>query len=354
MVDTVLVNDFQPLQKKSTLSDVVSAQFELGLKTAETGSIMKMIDLEKAERTDDVTDPLTLNKMFPDVDVSFNEPTSLAKAELINKNAQERRRLQHVIANGDDSFTTTALGMAAGFAAQMIDPIGIAAGIATAGVAKGAGIYKAMAKTYLGRSVLARNIAEGVVGNVVSEAAFVIPGQIANREDINAYENITNAVVGGMAFPVVAAAARKAFGYIKNFNSSEQFEKTFAMTEARMEAGKTPHLSQEEIQLVDRSEVSADSMDPVELRKKVNSEDQGMYYDPEITDKLETIDEVADISDIVIHAEERFNEIETNAFGNKLEDSDLAEVKEIRAQSQKEIQINDEVMRMATACVRGI
>ncbi len=342
--------------RTSTIGEVAAASIESGWKAAETSSLIKATETFFAERKDDITDHKELNRKFPEIEVPFTEPTSLAKAEVIARHARERRELRNIIAHGQDTFTNDVIGFAGSMVGSMIDPIGIASGAALH-----FGLGKVMGKTLLqqigkstGKTIL-KEAGEGALGNLITEAAIVIPASIQDREDINAYNNVRNAIVGGMAFPAALAAIkggmRGAYAKMKNYDHY-QMGRMMAMTEAKLEAGKNPEMSPRDMDLIENGAEAVDRIEnPEAVRAEANSPTRDMYHDPEIQKAVDTIDETPEIA-AVDRANERLDDVITNVAEEPLTDAEVGQFKEIKDTMARDMEDADEAIKMFTVCER--
>lgn len=266
--------------KPATATESLAASFVLGWEGSSFGRAMDYAKREYELKDDDsvVMEPQALNDKYKDMPVPFSEPTSAKKAHLLHQKAMRDKQLQKT-ANGHRPSTALEIGkFGAGLAANVIDPIGIVAGIGV-----GAGLTKLLAKTAFGSrvgyktlselskskgnlakaihtgadpadmamlvdkvvklekasassSAIARNMVEGAVGNLAEEAAISLPMAREAQEDYDAYESIAFAIGAGMALPAVTGSMSKLFGMYKN--KPELAEKSMALAEQQAEAGK--------------------------------------------------------------------------------------------------------------------
>ena len=181
---------FQP---KSEILDVLGAQFVSAFEDTDTQLIKRKIQNAFLE-SDDKVNHLELNKMFPDLEVPFNKPTSLELAKSINKQNMKRRQLAKVIANGDpEGLMQRASGLLLGVGAGLMDPVGMALGMGI-----GRGITTLMGKVLLrSGGTLARvirpitkglggRVFEGAVGNTIQELSIGRPLLKQEQVDISA------------------------------------------------------------------------------------------------------------------------------------------------------------------------
>lgn len=322
--------NWQPIEKPSSTFEVVQASLELGWNSAETSSLYRLHQLKKAERTDDITEPGDLNEMFPDLEEPVTEPTSLSKIKKISEFQQERRKLQEVIQNGGDGLGTKAISFVSSVAAGAFDPIGIAAGLATGGV------FNSVLGKGLTSSKFVNNVIENAIGNTFSEAIVYGVGEEELR-DQTVYESAVNVIGGAVAFPAVLHGVKWAAGA-----TAKQLEKYINLTEARLEAGKSPALTKEEIDLVQRGDEAINEIDHVSLREQVNAKENNILFDERAASAVADIDNVEDLD-----------------FTTKIDEDtemwkvDHPEVEKMKTEAQTEIDTTDEVIKMAAVCLRG-
>ena len=234
---------FQP---KSDTLDVLGAQFASAFEDTDTQLIKRKIQNAFLE-SDEKINHLELNKMFPDLEVPFNKPTSLELAKSINKQNIKRRQLAKVINNGDpEGLMQRASGLLLGVGAGLMDPVGMALGMGI-----GRGITTAMGKVLLrSGGTLARvirpittglggRVFEGAVGNTIQELSIGRPLLKQEQVDITTYDTLTQAIGAGIAFPVLARGSRNIFKFISRGNDATlKATKTYGLAESQFENGK--------------------------------------------------------------------------------------------------------------------
>jgi len=314
------LNDPPEYTRESSLGEVAQSSFQLSWKQAETSSVVRAIQNSAAAKDDDITDHKTLNEEYR-LPVPLNEPMSRSKFDRLVEEDIERKELQTIIQNGSGSKLETVVSFGSSMAAQIVDPIGIASGAITGTLAA-----KVMAKGALGlkaaKAGLGQRIVEGVAGNLIAEAAFVIPTSKQEQQDIDTYQNLQNAIYGGVGFPAAIAGLKLGF---------KKTAQLFNLAEQRINAGKKPFGTAIEMEAVTgadrknlterRAELSTraeglpdgdelfevkkeideidesltrldDSMkDEVALREEANSRQQDMYYDQEVRTDAENFRE---------------------------------------------------------------
>lgn len=242
--------EWQPIDKPSTLGETVSAQFKLGLQGTSMFAIGNMVQSAWAAENNDIISPEEANQKFP-TDVPFNEPVSAKEAESIFEHQQEKKRLQEIIAKGPQDIGSQALGFTAAIAGGALDPVGMLLGGGLSGVGKSAvnaTIGKSLVKSATAKRIAGASL-EGALGNAVAEAAFVIPAQIAEKEDIEAGHQILTAAAGGALIPVGFEAVKGIYKGLRNL-SPKQAEKLVDVTEARINSDKNPNITEQELELI--------------------------------------------------------------------------------------------------------
>lgn len=381
-------------KRQSTLPEVAEASFEQGIDFAETSSIVRMLELSSLESEDDITNHQELNKMFPQIDVPFNKPTSLAVAEEMAHRADKRMERATIIANGDpDSIAHSVVSFGANMIPQALDPIGIVAGIFVGGgIGKAIGMFKNAGKAaQLSRKAqLAKRMAEGVVGNVISEVAIVNPATRQEQADVDTYQSLSNAVIGGLAFPVILTGLSKSLSFIKDkAKGSDILTKATSLVEAQMQMGKRgnadeyinaerqallPELRDELSQMeavkggpemvtaIDdlRAEIAEieglPKPDRQKVAEKANSPEEDLYHNPEAVKATVEAERNLDTEDIDSALKSKLEEsddlIDTLKKEGVLEEADIKELETIRAELKSAEKV-DEMMKAATVCLRG-
>jgi len=340
-------NNIPTVTKPSSRLDIAGAAFNLSFKQAETSSLVRTLKNEAANSDKDVEDHQALNKEYR-LPVPLNKPMSRAKFDRLVKEDIERKKLQDIIANGANDNVDAIVSFGSSLAAQAVDPIGIASGVVTGSLAA-----KVMAKAGLAARAggIGTRVVDGVVGNLVAEAAFVIPNAKQEQQDIDTYDNLVNAIYGGVTFPI----ALKGLGL--GFKATA---KMFNLIEMRINAGQKPFGSIAEMEsvtradldkLIDRkTELSAklesasedegfairqeldaledsitkldkEASDEKGLREQANSRDQDLYYDKEAQREVEEFTKNPQVAST--------KEVVDQTFTRELEDTDLAEEKAI-------------------------
>lgn len=393
-LDTMLPPDTQggPLiERQSTLGEVAQASFLEGINSAETSSIVRTIKLGMMSRQDDIMDHNELNKKFPEIDVPFNQPTSLSAAEEMAKRARERKLRQKIIAEGDqDSVAHSVVSFGANMIPQALDPVGIAAGLVLGGgITKTMGFLSKSGKVgaQLARVPFASRVAEGVAGNLLAEAVFVQPASRMEQADVDTYESLTNAVVGGIAFPVVLGAAGKTIDFLKGGKRGvDKMTKAHTLAESQAQLGKKVNLEdyataekkaelpemrdrletlreQEpespEIAIMERDISDIEKLpdpDRAQVAERANSPEEDLYFDPIARQKFDDAERGLEQTDFSTERREKFDfaqeQIKELEAEGEFSPADLKEIEQVRAEFAQIDKIN-ELTKAATVCLRG-
>jgi len=419
-----------PIVQRSTTGETLAAKFELAWESGPFKSGLRSIQIQKAQRYDDVTHHDILNEEL-NPDVPWTEPTSRAKAEKIIQYQEERKALERVILYGQtEGPTNFLLGFGAELLGSGIDPVGIAAGVLTAGGTHVAATTGLISKSFLisgSGKALGATIAEGVVGNTLSEALLVLPNQRLERRDVDEWENISNVILSSIAFPVAFSGIKFTAKKIKQFHKGEiSFSKLFEgkpkeemgvyaglhdytfeeigkfvdLTEAKMNQGKRPDLTPEEVDLI--RGVDPDSLhrftdkleamkkqsivsipwkntkeklefikeldllieqtkstkqakehlnfDPVEMREKANSPEEDMYNDKETAHAIATIDE-SDLQPVSEKIKKDIEELHNPELVPKEKRTTYSKkVKDVTTRSRKKSAQVSEIYKLADKC----
>lgn len=393
------INNDSLFKRQSTLPEVAKASFKQGMDFAETSSIGRMVGLKISENEDDITDHHELNKRFPQIEVPFNKPTSLEMAHQMAKNADIRRERANIISNGDpDSVAHSVISFGANMIPQALDPVGIAAGIFIGGgISKATGMFKSMksAAQVSFKAKMAKRMTEGVIGNVASEVLIVNPATRQEQADVDTFQSVSNAVIGGLAFPLILGSIGKGIEMIKGGpKGADILTKTGTLSESQMQMGKkvdvTDYLNAERIALLDKHKAELESMQksglgkgasaervakkiedleteikateeiPVQDREKIaekaNSPEEDLYHDPKAVDAIAEGQRNLDTEDVTQAFKKRMEESETLIQTLKkegvLDEADVKELEAIKADLDSVDKI-DEMMKAATVCLRG-
>ena len=222
-----LLQDTQPsMTKKSSLAEVAEASFILSAEQTEVASISTLIRNNFIdEKEDDLISADEANSIHR-LPTPINKPISKNLFDNMVKRDIERKKYKEVLANGQGGLIEGVVSFGAGAIPQVIDPVGLASGFGVSTMAT-----KMLGKGALFGGKIGQNIAEGVVGNLISEAAFVIPASLSDQQEIDSAQSLQNAMIGGIAFP--AAIAGLGLGLKKTIDLMN-------VVEQRMANGKKP------------------------------------------------------------------------------------------------------------------
>lgn len=387
--DTEVKADFS---QPSTTVESLAASYVLGFKGSTFGKVQEYVKTQYETIGDDspVLSPDDLNKKFPEMATPFNTPTSLRKAEILANGARKQRELQRTADNHRESTVLEIGKFGAQFGANIVDPIGVATGMSV-----GAGITRVLAKTAFGikaanaaatytrTASVARNMAEGVTGNLLEEALISAPLSAEAQEDYDAYQSVAFAVGAGIAMPAVVGAMSKTFSLFKK--SPELADKAMHLAQVQAENGKAINLEaverqamvkelprlQEELDNIYNKEAKAPGdllrtqeiikemeeiknlkpLDNAEVTKRANSMDEDAFHRPEFK-KLTIVDDEPDMFD----SDTSFFKDSVN---ERLEDVkrafNLEELDPIVANGRKmveDLDLHDEAIKQVIACER--
>ena len=392
---------FARIKKKPGFGEGLMASFIQGAEFGESLSLVRAAQIKLAEREDDVWDADTLNEEFTAVSKPFTEPMSYSKAKLINRFAKDKRKVEELKQGGDpDSNFEAAMKFGMGMIPQILDPIGVGLSLALGGgITKAMAVYANRARKAavaaqaikggvkevaeqgakeVAKQSLTRSMGEGVAGNVLSEAAFVTPSQEYQREEVDAYISIRNAVIAGMAFPGVIHGMKKSLQFtsaaineklIKNAEMQLQHSKridneALAFFKAKDELPalrkriddmwkeKTPKVEQiEELEKLYR-EIDEYEIDRAAEIEKANSPEAGVHYDQEASARYkENLDKSFDDKDID-NVRQSLDELDEEVAILEKEGMDneyIKEIEEVRQERGKMEEL-DRAIKAAKKC----
>lgn len=231
--------------KPPSVLESLGASAVLGWDSSTIGTISRKIgrEAELLHDNSDVLSPDELNQKYPDMETPFNEPTSSMKAKLLHEETRRRYQLNK-IANGQRDSTLMDIGnTGVQLGMNLIDPVGLAMGFgvevaATKVLAKtvfsGASVAEKVAKMSLWQRT-AKEVAEGVAGNLMEEALVAAPLTKQEQADYDATQAITFAVGAGFAFPALKGAMEKTVGLFRK--NPAVGEKAMNLAQQQAEAG---------------------------------------------------------------------------------------------------------------------
>lgn len=192
---------------------VARSSFELGRMDSSTVSLMNVMEaVADSSKTEDLLSPEELNSEFG-TDI-FKVPFTKNTAQAMHERHLKRLKLEEVIARGPEGLGTTALSFGSSIAANLLDPLDLAADIA---VGKGLGILAKGKRVAMlanwGRpdAGLAREFgeaaAEGFLGNLAVEPVISAAASLENRQ--RGFDEIAvEALAGALAFPAVKVGGK--------------------------------------------------------------------------------------------------------------------------------------------------
>ena len=380
------------------MGDFIWANAQVGVENSSSNSIYRMA---KQQLVIDKDSPVytgeDILKMHPDSDVGKQmKSTSTVRGnelELLLEREQERRERDLIIQHGNTGFFRSAVGFVAQAVPIIFDPVDIAL---TMGFGKLVGLSKLGVNVASKFSTkLSANIAEAVTTNVITEAAFVQPARMLEKQDADFADGMLNSVIAGVGFPVATGLAGEAFRrFLKPAKSNPELIDKVAnvfkavdqqsdlnlrpnvtdvmdynlkkelpnletrLDESRTRLNETPDdvtIKQEIEELeTDIKEIkSKPDMTDDELRKRANSEENEFGYDPETLEKYrntQPLDEQAKVVEEQLTTNmERVKDLEKQGM---LDAADLKQVEEVRMIQQK-ASLLDTAYKAAIHCIGG-
>lgn len=412
-------SSFNPVTGPSELPDIMSAEFKLGQLDSATASLKFMRDKTSARRTDDVISADEANAKY-NMPSPFVDPVSDNEAKFIYDKFKERQALEEVIHNGRSTRGSSVMGFLSGVAGTALDPIEALMGYGIAGVARST-ITRIAGKVFM-RGTLRREFLESaienVAGNLISEAAFVIPSQQLQQREVEISSNIGNAVAGGIFIPALVGSTkgilRKAFPNTKTDVididngvtkegppvSQDQIEAVVGYTEQKMKTDQVPALTATESEIIFRHADASIKADYETTVKRIEENNKRLEAE---TDP----DKISQIEDSLLEDQNKINDLEAemeqyrNKFGDealvrsevndeslsrgfdpraklemdapetslsykdlndelltvdyaKLDDTGKLEVDKLVKDYDESFKLSDEIVKLAHGCVRGL
>ena len=259
---------------------------------------------------------------------------------------------------GTESGAAKVVSFVSGVIPQVVDPIGFAIGSAI-----GFGLPKllgqaaknaAFSRGILAKSTLAKNVAEGVAGNLVSEFAIVNPISRQEQADVDSQQSFINAVVGGAGLPLAANALRRTFSYLSPKRAEETFGRAQQVVESQVQNGKKPNLDdfvEADRALKEGSEIPNRN----QVAERFDQEEADLYFDPEDRSAFQRhsveIESANRTQDLDNELQEVFSEVDDFEGQGRFTEKELEEIGEIRALGDTEQ--TDIIIKAATSCLRG-
>jgi len=265
-VDTIAV--------ERSFSDKLLASYKRGMDNTPFASIQRLIERSLVD-DGEVLSAEELNAKFKDVEKPFQEPMSIGKAKLINKQAQDTKMLNNIIESGETTFGEDVLLFGTSMIPEMIDPVNIASGL---GIAQG--INKILGKALTGTGV---SIAEGVTGNLLADFGVVAPLAEQEQRDINSYEMLATSIASGVGMPLIFAGVKNA---IRGLSKVESNQKVTLMDKRLNSQKKLSSITDEGLDEIGRERL-------IEVE---NSKEQDLDYDPLIQEEVDNADISPDVT----------------------------------------------------------
>lgn len=159
--------------------------------------------------------PEELNKLYPDMESPFTQPTTRLVAQYLADQEQERRNLEYITSKGPEGKFYDLARFGAAMIPHALDPINYAGSVLTGGLFKAGGILQGAGIT----KEAGRVFAENVLANAASE----IPVHMQNERELQKYgvgdsfENVFTGALGGVGFHFGLKGIAKGFGKAVEF-----------------------------------------------------------------------------------------------------------------------------------------
>jgi len=379
---------FRPFDKRPNTLEVLGASYALAFEDTYTQIMLRKAKNFFGEEDTDIVDQKELNKMFPEIEVPFNKPTSLSLAKDLSLQARKRRELQKVISEGSDGSTLMSIAQfGMGMGAQFVDPVGMAIGLSI-GAGMGRIVGKAILGTGISRAAKLRVLKGAVptalfngVGNVIEEVGISTPLLRQEQKDVNVWQNAAFAFGAGVGFTAVG----RTWGHFKKRKMENAAAKAVVLAEAQMENGNRLH-----VEPLMEAELSADAPkirqeldearranQPEEVitelendlrtaedavmpdrateAQKANNPDQSLAYDQKAVDDLKQGEIDLFEADRGKEFESQFDDIRDTINDLKAREDISPELEKVFKDVETELnQLDqvDEMARIATSCVR--
>ena len=202
--------------------DMTKDSFELANDSTAVQSLAKYVAKnELEERGGQQIDPITLNQMYPNMEVPFGKPTSLLVAQHLSDRNYERQILQARVAAGPSGYLGMATSFISGMGAHATDPIEFALGF---GVGQGVNM---LAKSFKATAPLAAmetgtfgRFAVSSVENAVGEAAiepFIAFASKDNQESYTAMDAAQSVIGGAIGGSLVEMGLGRMGRFYRNY-----------------------------------------------------------------------------------------------------------------------------------------
>lgn len=194
---------------RGSWQESLGAAIKLSHEDSTIPSLMRIYEHEHAE---DEGPKLSVEKLRQiDPNIPWEGPLNRVQANIIKQRHERRRKLQAKIARGPQNNLQMGINFLGGMLPHMVDPVGVALGLATGGAfnavklgGTAAKVFGVSAEAASGMQMVSRNFAEGLVGNALLEP---VP-YVSNDQDLIEYtasQAATNVVAGALFFPAIHA-----------------------------------------------------------------------------------------------------------------------------------------------------
>ena len=180
-------------QGQSTTGQVMKAQFELGVFSSPTKKILDASMMNRLNEAGEKMDVETLNKFHPEMSVPFDRPLTLEAANFLVKEDESYRKNKDIYDRGVNGFVSNLPGFVSNMAAQVIDPINLAVGVATGGFST----YLRGAQALSMAARVGITAGEAVASNAISESIIFSKSKELQQE-YTTEQLITNLIAGSI------------------------------------------------------------------------------------------------------------------------------------------------------------
>lgn len=231
---------------ETSVGESATAEMELAAQDTATGALSRLFSMRQLEaqtQYDAKLGPEDLNKKFPNLEKPFTEAKSYAVAKEVADRQQKRQQLENIVQAGPQNVGQSLINFGASMLPHMVDPLEIAAGVATGytlelagtaakvGLASESALARGVSKVAINPitqnlfgagtaikntgQVLAKDIAEGFVGNIATEPFAQAPAADLDQRKYDAQDAIFNAAVGAAGFTAIKTAGGKAIRFLR-------------------------------------------------------------------------------------------------------------------------------------------
>jgi hypothetical protein len=372
------------MEKPIGVAEQFARQVAIGYEQSLFKTAIRSFDNFISERDDDIMSAEDLNAQFPDLEVPFKEPTSLAVA----KNIDSHQRMIRMAQKGMDPnrVATDFLGNVAG---SMMDPLGYAVGglvakgmgaVASKAISRGlfqSGVGSKVAQELaeeVGKQSLKTQMFEGVAGNLIEEMTLLRPLALEEQRDMTVYDSVVGSVAAGIGFPTAIKAVKGISGTIRKLANPKVSEAAMLDAKSQMDNGKTVDVTKStdaalkrEVGLIDKkletdptnqdlldqkeildSEIEGADLDRQAAIDELNSNDRDVLIDPKLKENLKDAEPVQIDREAEVSAKEaETNEIIETLKKNENIDPITARELEGLEMRRKMVDLEDELLEAA-------